>query len=99
MIIIAWVLALLCGLPDLICLDTQRNPGLPEDFYLLITCKPTWSQNIQVGVQCFNLLVLYLLPLGFMFATYFRIVKCLWSNNIPTETSELLLFRMHLSCT
>ncbi|ELU18833.1 hypothetical protein CAPTEDRAFT_5310 [Capitella teleta] len=88
MIVVTWVLALLMAIPDLICLDTQHNSGLPADFSLLTTCKPTWSHSIQVGVQCFNLLVMYLLPLGFMFCTYFRIVRCLWSNNIPTESSR-----------
>lgn len=89
MIIVTWTAACLVALPDLISLDI--NPVLPPDFTLLSLCKPTLSQTATLIVLCFQLLFVYILPLALMFVTYLQIVRCLWSTNIPTETSESII--------
>lgn len=91
MILIIWVVSLCLIIPELVVLDTHAKwPGVTV---LLTACRPAeWLSDLSQATyqiyQVFLSVAMFLLPFILMFALYAQIAQTLWSNAIPTETSE-----------
>ncbi|KAF6215130.1 hypothetical protein GE061_009880 [Apolygus lucorum] len=82
-IIIIWIVALLCDIPELITLrTTQRHLNI--ETIVFTQCMPAWSDTTERHYQVIKSVVLYFLPLGVTSIAYLQIVRVLWrSGNIP----------------
>ena len=93
MILIIWLVGMAMLVPELVVLDTYRHIKLPPELtYLLTSCRPTWGYDSQAGYEFFKMVALYMVPLCLMAVTYGQIVRCLWSNIIPIESTFIHRF-------
>ncbi|GFR92005.1 orexin receptor type 2 [Elysia marginata] len=83
-IILIWVVALLCALPEAITTSTVET-AFPANYTspYLIQCKPLWDPLNQGIYQIVQSFVFYVLPMGLMALTYTHIASVLWKHEIP----------------
>lgn len=89
-ILIIWLMSLLLVLPEVIVLDTRRNPNLQVNVNYLTDCVPTWSDGDTTIYQLFIILILYISPFILMSIAYYQIARVLWNKNIPGSTETTI---------
>ncbi|RUS78670.1 hypothetical protein EGW08_013558, partial [Elysia chlorotica] len=83
-IILIWVVALLCAIPEAITAGKKQYdfPGNYTSPYLIV-CKPLWDDLNQSIYQILQAVFFYFLPMGMMALTYTHVANVLWRHEIP----------------
>ncbi|XP_024082894.1 orexin receptor type 2-like isoform X2 [Cimex lectularius] len=84
-ILLIWIVALLCDIPELLTLHTFRLKNFNVDTVLLTQCTSAWGDETERKYNIYKMAFLYFLPLCVTSIAYFKIVSVLWkSGNIVT---------------
>ncbi|RWS23665.1 orexin receptor type 2-like protein, partial [Leptotrombidium deliense] len=81
--IVIWTISLIIVLPDIIVLNTMKNPSLPIDTHYFTDCGYTWSEDNTRIYQLCIVVVLFIAPFMLMSVAYYQIAVVLWNKNIP----------------
>lgn len=70
-------------MPDVIALDTMKNPTIRIETHYFTDCGYTWSENNTRIYQLCIVVILFVVPFILMSVAYYQIILVLWNKNIP----------------
>ncbi|XP_018333643.1 orexin receptor type 2-like [Agrilus planipennis] len=99
---IIWSFALLFDVPELLVYRTVPDETLPFKTIFFTQCEPNWSTRTDTIWTIIKIILFYVIPLVLMVATYFQIIKVLWtpkrgshSTDITTRNSPTFAMRIN----